>query len=140
MKNVFLAFCISVVLIMCGCNKSPTGPWTGTYINVLGVADSFSSVAVTYTGNNTVNVICKLYEFSYVYTAFTLQNVVLTGTTATFNQKQHIIEATDLGPFLIQGNMSLNGNQITFTAVATNLTTHNASDTKNFQFTGIKPD
>ena len=133
MRNVALAFCISVVLILCGCSKpGPTGVWAGNYVNVLGVRDSFSSVTVTYTGSNTVNVVCKLYQFGYVYTAFTLQNVTLSGTTAIFSQKQHIIESTDLGLYLFQGNMSLAASQITLTATATNLTTNNPSDTKHY--------
>jgi hypothetical protein len=139
MRNVALTFCISVVLIVCGCSKpAPTGVWAGNYINVVGATrDSFSSVTIIYTGTNTVNAVCKIYQYGYLYTAFTLQNVTLTGTTATFDQTQHIIESTDLGPFLFQGNMSLTGTQLTFTAVATDLTTHNPSDTKNFQFTGV---
>jgi hypothetical protein len=137
MKSLYIALFISVIVLMCGCSKTaPVGPWSGTYVNVLGVTDSFSSVSVIYNSNNTANVVCKLYQFGYVYTAFTLQNVALTGTTASFNQKQHIIEATDLGLYDIQGNMSLTSNQITFNAVATNLTSYNPNDTKHFQFSG----
>jgi len=139
MKKIVLVFCVSVFLILCGCSKpGPTGVWSGSYINIYGSTDSFSSVHISYTGNNSADVVFKLYEFSYVYSAVTLHNVTLTGTTATFAQKQHIIETTDLGPYQITGNMSLSGNQVTLTATATNLTTNNPGDTKNFQFTGIR--
>jgi hypothetical protein len=134
MKSIFLALSITAIVCICSCSKTPpTGLWSGTYVNVLGAQDSFSSVSVVYTGSNTVNVVCKMYQFGYVYTAFTLQNVTLTGNTATFAQKQHIIEATDQGIFSIQGNMSLNGTQLTLNATATN---NNSSDTKNYQFIG----
>ena len=144
MKSIAFVFCLSMIVFVCGCSKTPpTGPWAGTYINVLGAVDSFSSVTITYTGSGSVDVLFKIYQFSYVYSAVTLHNVPLTGTTATFAQKQHIIEATDQGNFNIQGNLSFttqpSGKQITLTAVATNITTNNAADTKNYQFTGLKP-
>ena len=145
MKSVVVGFCLLFIILLFGCSKTPpTGPWAGTYINVLGPADSFSTVTITYTGSNTVDVLFKIYQFSYVYSAVTLHNVPLTGTSATFAQKQHIIEATDLGNYNIQGNLSFSvqpaGKQITLTAVATDITTNNAADTKNYQFTGLKSD
>ena len=144
MKSIIFGFCLALIVFLFGCSKTPpTGPWSGTYINVLGAQDSFSSVTVTYTGSGSVDVLFKIYQFGYVYSAVTLHNVPLTGGTATFAQKQHIIEATDQGNYNIQGNLSFStqpaGKQIILSAVATNITTNNAADTKNYQFTGLKP-
>ena len=139
MKSIFLFLGISMVLALGGCSKSGiAGPWSGTYINVLGVTDSFSSVTIIYTSSNVASVVCNMYQFGYVYTAFTLNNVVLNGNSASFNQDQHIIEATDLGLYNIQGNMTLANGQITLNAVATNVANKDVNTNINYQFTGAK--
>jgi hypothetical protein len=139
MKNLFAAifFFAFILLLSGGCHKSQDGPWSGSYLNALGGgADSLALLSVSYAGSHSINITFQISEQGYLYTALTLQNVPITGDSAIIDQDQHIIEATDLGPFRFAGGATISGTLLTLNATASDLTTGHSSDTKVFQFSG----
>ncbi len=147
MKNTLLIFFLSAFVMLSGCKKEapviPDGAanWIGTY-NASNNG-SIQQIQINAAGNNALQVIIKINQFSYLYTASTLQNVIISGTNANaavISEDEHIIETTDLGLYSFKGTISLSGNQVTMNAVATNLESGATSENSpmNFTFSGSR--
>jgi hypothetical protein len=116
MKKLLLILGVSMLLLS-ACKKEATTdsgpdittPWVGTY-NVASPDGSsgITQVQIVKATNSSVKVIVRIEQFSYIYTATTLQDVTISGNTATVGETQNIIEATDLGPYAFTGNIQLN--------------------------------
>jgi hypothetical protein len=148
MKNLLYIFIISAFVMLSGCKKDlapaandPTTPWVGTYnvANPVG-NNGVTQIQIIRAGNNSLRVILKMQQFSYLYTATTLQNVTISGTTATINETQNIIEQTDLGPYVFSGTMQISGGVAVLSSSAVSVQTPNNSDVSplNFNFSGAK--
>lgn len=150
MKNSLLIIGLSVMVILSACQKEAsvtsatpdsTSKWVGTY-NVANPTGNSgpTQVQITSAGNNTIKVIIRIEQFSYIYTASTLQGVTINGNTATINETQNIIEATDLGPYAFTGTLQLNGNTLALSANAVSV--RNPVNVEyspmNFAFSGNK--
>jgi hypothetical protein len=146
MKNLILVLVLSSFVILSGCQKNEStasGPdytanWVGTYDGPY--MSSIQQIQINKVNNTTVQVIVKQLQFSYVYTATTLQNVKVTGNTAVINEVQNIIEETNLGPYTFNGTLQLNNGSVslTSTAVSVQQPVNNENSPMNFSFTGSK--
>ena len=147
MKNLLLIFGISALIAMSGCKKdSPSGPDnTSTWVGIYNVPNQAGSSGVTQiqivkASDNTLRVILKQEQFNYLYTATTLQNVTISGNTATINETQNIIEQTDLGPYVFNGTIILSGNTAILSTTAVSIKNPNNAEVSplNFSFNGPK--
>jgi hypothetical protein len=146
MKNVvLLSILAAFVMIFSGCTKTApaandaTTPWVGTYAGSPG--SSLTEIQISRAGDNMLKIVLKVNQFSYIYTATTLQSVSITGSgAATIAEDQHIIESTDLGLYGFKGSVSLSGTHVNLTATATNLQSGASSEYNpmNFTFSGDK--
>lgn len=147
MKNILLILGLSALVALSACKKdtpAPTGPsaaFLGTYntSNPVGY-HGVTQVQIVQASDNSIKVILKLEEYSYLYTATTLQNVKVAGTSATISETQNIIEQTDLGPYVFNGTVQINGNNLVLTTSAISVQSPNNSDVSpmNFSFSGTK--
>ena len=146
MKNILLVLGLSMMAILSGCKKDApaTGPasaFVGTYVTANPVSNNgVTQVQVVQASDNTLKVVIKIEQFSYLYTASTLQKVTVSGTTGTISETQNIIEATDLGPYVFNGTVQINGDHLTLATSAISVQTPNNSDVSpmNFSFSGKK--
>jgi len=146
MKNLILVLILSSFVILSGCKKNESaasGPdltvnWVGTYNGAY--MAPIQQIQINKIDNSTVQIIVKQLQFSYEYTATTLQAVKITGNTAVINEVQNIIEQTDLGPYTFNGTLQLNGNTLalTSTAVSVQKPYNNENSPMNFAFNGKK--
>gem|GEM_PF-2801811 len=148
MKNVVLFSVLSLFVMLTGCSKTappspndPTNAWVGTYNATNPVGNNgVTQVQVVRASDNSLKVILKVEQFSYLYTASTLQSVKIAGTTGTISETQNIIEATDLGPYVFNGTMQVNGKKLILSSSAISVQSPNNSDVSpmNFNFQGTK--
>lgn len=146
MKNILLILGLSMLAVLSGCKKeaTATGPasaFVGTYVTANPVGNNgVTQVQVVQSGDNTLKVVLKVEQFSYLYTASTLQKVTVSGTTGTISETQNIIEATDLGPYVFNGNLQINGDRLVLSTSAISVQSPNNSDVSpmNFSFSGKK--
>jgi hypothetical protein len=131
--------------MLSGCNKNApsasdaTTPWLGVYAAAPG--NSLTQIQISKAGDHTLKIVLKINQFSYVYTATTLQSVAITGAnTGTISENEKIIESTDLGIYGFRGTILLNGTHINLNAVATNVdaSTSPEFNPMNFTFSGDK--
>ena len=144
MKKLLLVMSLSAFLLLDGCKKETTtsvppalAQWVGTYNGPYG--SSLEQIQINYIGNNTLEIIMKVNQFSYLYTATTLKNVTVSGNTATISEVENIIEETNYGPYKFNGTLSLgsNGVQLNATALSVQVPA-NENSPMEFTFSGQK--
>lgn len=146
MKNILLILGLSTMVVLSGCNKDapisgPATAWAGTYNTANPVGNNgVTQVQVVAVSGTTVKIVLKTEQFSYLYTASTLQQVKVSGTTGTINETQNIIEQTDLGPYVFSGTVQVNGTQLILSSSAISVKSPNNSEISpmNFTFQGNK--
>jgi len=147
MKNLFFIPVLFIFVLLSGCSKEPAaGPisgtnWAGVYVADPQSASTLTQIQISNASGNALKIVLKVEQFSYVYTATTLQSVAVTsGTTATINENEEIIENTDLGLYAFKGTVTINGTHVTLNATATNLGSGASSENSpmNFTFSGDK--
>ena len=147
MKNLLLALSLSAFVLLAGCKKeAPSTPsvadqWVGIYNVPENNGSGLTQIQVVRSGDNSVKVVLKITQAYYQYTAATLQDVKIAGTnTASINETQNIIEATDLGPYSFSGSIQFNnGNAVlSGTAISIRVPYNSDNSPMNFSFSGKK--
>jgi hypothetical protein len=145
MKKLLLVMSLSVFLFLDGCKKDPSesvppalAKWVGIYNGPYGSA--LEQISISYAGNNTLQIVMKVNQYSYLYTATTLKDVSVSGTTATISEVENIIEDTNYGPYQFNGLLTLNAdNTLSLSATAVSVRTPaNENSPMNFNFQGNK--
>jgi hypothetical protein len=144
MKNLLLLLILSTFVCISGCKKesTPSGPdlttpWVGNYST--GGTDGLTQIQITKASNTSVKVVFKVVQFYYEYTACTLQNVNISGNTATISEIQNIIEQTNYGPYRFNGMIELRGNTLALTTSAVSVQVpSNENSPMAFNFQGAK--
>jgi uncharacterized protein YcfL len=147
MKNLLLLFSLSAVMLISGCQKDtpiptndPASKFVGIYNVPVNNGSGLTQIQIVRVNDRSFKVILKITDAYYQYTATTLQNVTISGTnTATINETQNIIEATDLGPYVFSGTIMINGTNATLSGTAISVKVpYNDNSPMNFSFSGKK--
>ena len=130
-KSIIIGILLSVILM--SCSKTNTS-WTGTYNGTVSGSNNINRVIITQLTGTTLQIQLQVETSGTYYTYVTIQDAIISGSTATINENGVILGYT--GTYHFAGSAVLSVNNLTVSGSGTN--TANSSDVQYYYFSGSK--